>query len=80
MFAGKITVYRSLAGILVGMKPLNPITCDYEIYLFAKNASVVSGVVILCEHIGWLEPERLLQPLLSLPESSKSMEIKDYQV
>ena len=43
---------RSVAGIFVGMKPNNPITYDYELYLPAKNVFVTSGDVIFCEHIG----------------------------
>jgi hypothetical protein len=76
---GKDYGHRSVAGIFVGMKPENPVTCDYEIYLPAKDVFVTSGDVIFCEHVGRQEPERLLPPLLSLPESSTPLRAEDYQ-
>jgi hypothetical protein len=71
--------HRSVAGIFVGMKPDNPVTLDYEIYLPAKDVFVTSGDVIFCEHVGRLEPERLLPPVLSLPESSSALRVEDFQ-
>jgi hypothetical protein len=40
--------HRSIAGIFVGMKPENPVTCDYEIYLPAKDIFVTTGDVVFC--------------------------------
>jgi len=70
---------RSVEGIFVGMKPDNPVTRDYEVYLPAKDKFVTSGDVIFCEHVGRREPERLLPPILSLPESLSALDAKDYQ-
>ena len=71
--------HRSIAGIFVGMKPENPVTCDYEIYLPAKDIFVTTGDVVFCEHVGRSEPERLLPPSMSLPESISSLRVVDYQ-
>ena len=65
--------HRSIAGIFASMKPENPVTCDYEIYLPAKNIFVTTWDVIFCEHVGRNEPERLLPPSMSLPESISSL-------
>ena len=70
---------RSVAGIFVGMKPQNPLTYDYEIYLPAKDVFVTSGDVIFCEHVGRSEPERLLPPLSTLSDISVPLEVNDYQ-
>jgi hypothetical protein len=61
------------------MKPENPVTCDYEIYLPAKDIFVTTGDVVFCEHVGRSEPERLLPPSMSLPESISSLRVVDYQ-
>jgi hypothetical protein len=70
---------RSVAGIFVGMKPENPLTYDYEIYLPAKDVFVTSGDVIFCEHVGRSEPERLLPPLTMLSDIGRPLEVADYQ-
>ena len=61
------------------MNPTNPVTRDYEIYLPAKDKFVTTGDAIFCEHVGRRELERLLPPLLSLPESAAIIDAKDYQ-
>ena len=70
---------RSVSGIFVGMNPDNAITRDYEIYLPTKDKFVTTGDVLFCEHVGRLEPERLLPPSLSLPDSAAKLDAKDYQ-
>ena len=40
---------------------------------------MTTGDVIFCEHVGRKEPERLLPPSLSLPESLTSLRVEDYQ-
>ena len=61
------------------MKPQNPLTYDYEIYLPAKNLFVTSGDVIFCEHVGRQEPERLLPPILTLNETRAQLRVEDFQ-
>jgi hypothetical protein len=70
---------QSATVIFVGMKPQNPLTYDYEIYLPATDVFVTSGDVIFCEHVSRSEPERLLPPFTSLSDISRPLEVADYQ-
>ena len=76
---GKDFGERSVPGIFVGMKPDNPITYDYEIYLPTKDKFITSGDVMFCEHVDRTEPERLLPPLLTLPSGAEELDVKDFQ-
>jgi hypothetical protein len=76
---GKDFGERSVPGIFVGMKPDNPITYDYEIYLPTKDKFITSGDVMFCEHVDRSEPERLLPPLLTLPSGSVELDVNDFQ-
>ncbi|NDF27778.1 MAG: transposase, partial [Nitrosopumilaceae archaeon] len=75
---GKNFLDRSVPGIFVGMKPQNPISYDYELYIPAKNVFITSGDVIFCEHVGRTEPERLLAPKVTLRESDQPCRPEDF--
>ncbi|NDB89177.1 MAG: hypothetical protein EB164_09815, partial [Thaumarchaeota archaeon] len=63
---GKNFLDRSVPGIFVGMKPQNPISYDYELYIPAKNVFITSGDVIFCEH-GFIPPARSSPSVLFVP-------------
>jgi len=61
------------------MKPQNPITLTYELYLPSKNVFITSGDVVFCEHVDRSKPERLLPPVLMLPPGAKTLDPADLQ-
>ena len=61
------------------MKPQNPITLTYELYLPSKNVFITSGDVVFCEHVDRSKPERLLPPVLTLPPGAKTLDPADLQ-
>ena len=69
---------RSVPGIFVGFKQTNPITTDYCIYLPSKNVFITSGDVMFNEHVGRAQPERLLPPLIDLPDLD-AIDVSKYQ-
>jgi len=72
-------VGKSEEGIYVGFKKKELVTRCYRLYLPHKNRFVETGDVIMCEHVGRREPERLLPPVLMIPKSRENLDVKDYQ-
>ena len=69
---------KSVEGISVGLKA-SLVTRDHSIFLPAKNKFITTGDAIFCEHVGRAEPERLLPPIMRIPDVDTPLASSDYQ-